>query len=86
MLFYVENCVKFTDTYGDINETFYNSAADAYGQVIKEINTADIEIYSIFEKRLKLAAENACKGWGFYDEMIDLYHEIIWLKDDTVDR
>ena len=79
MLFYVENCVKFTDSYGDINESFYNSAISVYSQVIKEINSNDIEIYTIFADRLKSAAENACHGWGFYDDMIDLYHEIVWL-------
>jgi len=82
MLFYVENCVEFTDTYGDMDEFFYNSAASVYSQVIKEINAFDKEMYNIFAIRLKSAAENACKGWGFYDEMIDLYDEIVWLKDD----
>ncbi|MCL1794034.1 MAG: DUF6155 family protein [Oscillospiraceae bacterium] len=81
MLFYVENCVKFTDSYGDINESFYNSAISVYSQVIKEINSNDIEIYTIFADRLKSAAENACHGWGFYDDMIALYYEISWLDE-----
>jgi hypothetical protein len=79
MLFYVENCVKFTDSYGDINESFYNSAISVYSQAIKEINSGDAELYDIFADRLKSVAENACHGWGFYDDMIDLYHEIVWL-------
>ena len=81
MLFYVENCVKFTDSYGDISEPFYNSAVSVYSQVIKEINSNDIEIYNIFANRLKSAAENACQGWGFYDDMIALYYEISWLDE-----
>ena len=82
MLFYVENCVEFTDSYGDINAPFYNSAVSVYSQVIKEINSNDIEIYNIFADRLKSATENACQGWGFYDDMIALYYEIIWLNED----
>ena len=82
MLFYVENCVKFTDSYGDINENFYNSAISVYSQVIKEINSGDTELYEIFADRLRLAAEHACHGWGFYDDMIALYYEIVWLDED----
>jgi len=82
MLFYVENCVKFTDSYGDINENFYNSAISVYSQVIKEINSGDIELYEIFADRLRLAAEHACHGWGFYDDMISLYYEIVWLEEN----
>ena len=79
MLYYVENCVKFTDEYGDINESFYNSALSVYSQVIKEINSGDIELYNVFADRLKSAAKDAYHGWGFYDEMTALYDEIIWL-------
>ena len=82
MLFYVENCVKFTDSYGDISESFYNSAVSVYGQVIKVINSGSIELYEIFADRLKYAAENACHGWGFYDDMISLYYEIVWVEDE----
>jgi len=83
MLFYVENCVEFTDKYGDINAPFYNSAVSVYNQVIREINSGDIELYNIFANRLKSTAKNALKGWGFYDDMIALYYEIIWLNEDN---
>ena len=82
MLFYVENCVAFTDTYGDINESFYNSAVSVYSQVIKEINSSGRELYDVFADRLSAAAENACHGWGFYDAMSELYDEIIWPNED----
>ena len=80
MLFYVENCVEFTDSYGDINESFYNSAASMYANVVKEINFEDIDVYKKFADRLKSAAENACEGWGFRDEMMDIYYNIVWLE------
>jgi hypothetical protein len=80
MLFYIENGNRFTDKYGDINESFYNSGYSVYNLVIKEINSGDEELYNIFADRLKSAAKNACHGYGFYDDMIALYHEIIWLN------
>lgn len=80
MLFYVENCVDFTDQFGDINENFYNSAISVYGDVIKEINYSDVETYNMFSDRLKSAAENACEGWGFQDCMMDLYYQIDWIE------
>ena len=82
MLLYVENCVEFTATYGDMTESFYNSAASVYSQIVKKINASDRATYNIFAQRLKSAAENACHGWGFYDEMIDLHEEIVWLKGE----
>ena len=81
MLYYIENVNRFTDKYGDIPESFYNSAYSVYKQVIKEINSDDIELYNIFAGRLKSAAEDAMKGYGFYDDMTDLYYEIVWLEE-----
>ena len=81
-LFYVENCVLFTDEYGDINENFYNSAASVYEQVVKEINRGDEALYNQFADRLKAAADGACDGWGFQDEMMDLYLQIDWINHE----
>jgi predicted ATP-binding protein involved in virulence len=82
MLFYVENCVAFTSDYGDIYESFYNSAISMYSSVVKEINGANNALYRSFADRLRAAAENACAGWGFQDEMMDIYYSIEWLEDD----
>ena len=81
MLFYVENCVDFTKQFGDIDEGFYNSAIGVYAQVVKEINQ-DENIYNEFAGRIEKAAENACDGWCFKDNMLDLYYEIAWLPDE----
>jgi len=82
MLFYVENCVDFTSSYGDVYESFYNSAVSMYNSVVKEISAADKAMYRKFAARLKAAADNACKGWGFWDDMMDIYHGIEWLDGD----
>jgi TusA-related sulfurtransferase len=83
MLFYVENCVRFTDEYGDIHEAFYNSAISVYASVVTEINSGSADLYGVFAARLKAAAENACDGWGFQDDLMDLYHQISWVNDET---
>jgi hypothetical protein len=80
MLFYVENCVRFTNDYGDINESFYSSACNMYAAVIKEINHGDAALYRVFAERLRTAAENACDGWAFRDNMIDMYYQIEWIS------
>ena len=85
MLFYVENCVDFTREYGDVYESFYNSAVSMYSSVVNEINAADIALYEKYADRLRTAAENACAGWGFQDEMMDIYYSIMWLEDDDAD-
>ena len=82
MLFYVENCIEFTNDFGDIDENFYNSACSVYGSVVKEINGGNMNLYGVFTDRLKEAARNACEGWGFQDAIMDLYYQIVWLEDD----
>jgi len=81
MLFYVENCVAFTSEYGDINESFYNSAVSVYSDVVKEINSIGAAAYEKFSARLEAAANHACHGWGFYDAMNNLY-EIEFVGED----
>jgi len=39
-------------------------------------------VYKQFANRLKSAAEGACDGWGFYDEMKDLYLQIDWINHE----
>ncbi|MCL1844405.1 MAG: DUF6155 family protein [Defluviitaleaceae bacterium] len=69
MLFYVENCVEFTNDYGDIGETFYNSAASVFASAVKEINSCDKAVYDNFADRIEAITTNAIDGWGFKDEL-----------------
>ena len=82
MLFYVENCVEFTSDFGDINETFYNSAASVFSAVVNEINSCDKAVYENYAERLEAVVANAIDGWGFKDELSDIYYEIAWVHDD----
>lgn len=84
MLFYVENCVEFTNDYGDIGLTFYNSAVSVFSQVVKEINSAGKDAYEKFAARIQAAVDNTSDiGWGFHDNIVELYYEIEWIDHEN---
>jgi hypothetical protein len=87
MLYYVEIGIEFTNTYGDINEAFYNSVAAMYAAVVSAINKQDdSEIYINLNDRLKAVVENTNGiGWGFYDELNDIYWQVKWLDLEDID-
>ncbi len=72
MLFYVEQGVKFTNAYGDIDEPFYNSMEGMYGKAVEWI--VKYEMQYVFEERCMRIVEDASGiGWGFYDTLSDIY-------------
>ena len=74
MLFYVEQGVKFTNAYGDIDEKFYISMEDMYEKVVKSINKNGFK--DIFQERCKKIVEDTSDvGWGFHDALCDIYRE-----------
>jgi hypothetical protein len=74
MLFYVEMGVQFTNTYGDINEPFYSSMETMYQRAAQLISAN--ELRDRFEGRcLKIVTDTRNIGWGFHDELSDIYHE-----------
>ncbi len=76
MIFYVENGVKYTDCYGDINEQFYLSMESMYEVALKFITDNNLE--GSFNKRcLKIVDDTADMGWGFHTELCDLYYQYI---------
>lgn len=87
MLYYVEMGIDFTNTYGDINEAFYNSVAAMYEAVVSAINKQDdSEIYNNLKDRLKAVVENANgMGWGVHDELSDIYWQMKWLDIENID-
>lgn len=80
-LYYVENGVEFTDTYGDINESFYNSMGSMYRTVVDALNkTDDPAVYEQFKDRLKAVIEDtAGMGWGFNEDLSDSYYSLKWI-------
>ena len=75
MLFYVEQGVKFTNAYGDIDENFYISMEDMYEKAVKSINKDGFK--DIFQERCKKIVEDTSEvGWGFHDALCDVYKEV----------
>lgn len=81
MLHYVETMVEFGAGI-DMNESFYSSAENVYGQVVKAVNTAGEAVYKNFADRLYWCADNASDGWGFGDSMQEIYSDLEWVEDD----
>ncbi len=72
MLFYVEQGVKFTSAYGDIDEPFYMSMEGMYEKAVKEIIKYRLE--DKFQKRCqKIVLDTSGMGWGFHDILSEIY-------------
>ena len=77
-LYYVECGIEFTNEYGDINESFYNSMGGMYEKVVQElIKTGNKDLIGEFDPRLKKAVDDTYYiGWGFGDWIRENYSEI----------
>ena len=74
MLFYVEQGVRFTDAYGDIDEPFYISMETMYEKAIQEIIKHQEQ--DTFQKRcLKIVNDTSEMGWGFHDTLSEIYED-----------
>ena len=74
MLFYVEQGVRFTDAYGDIDEPFYISMETMYEKAIKEI--IKYRQKDTFQKRCqKIVLDTSDMGWGFHDTLSEIYED-----------
>lgn len=74
MLFYVEQGVRFTDAYGDIDEPFYISMETMYEKAVQEIIKHKQK--DIFQKRCqKIVLDTSDMGWGFYDTLSEIYED-----------
>jgi len=71
MLHYVEQGVRFTGEYGDIDEPFYNSMEGMYGDALQFIFKHGLT--DSFRDRCEEIIEDATEGWGFRDGLRSLY-------------
>lgn len=86
MLFYVEQGVDFTCSYGDINENFYSSMVKMFDQVAMECDR-DEELYQEFSTRLRNVISNTEGiGWGFHEALVDCYYYIEWVHEEDEDE
>lgn len=74
MIFYDETGVEFTNTYGDIDEPFYNSMESMYGKAVKFI--VENQLQDVFEGRCRrIVYDTSEMGWGFHDTLSEIYGE-----------
>lgn len=74
MLYRVELCVEFTKSYGDITESFYTSAENAFDRVCKLI-VKNKHQDQFIERCTALVNNTRNCGWGFYDTLSDIFYE-----------
>jgi len=74
MIFYVEVGVEYTNTYGDIYESFYLSMEGVYEQAVNFIFDNDISI--LFKERCEeIVHDTDGMGWGFHEELSSIYND-----------
>jgi hypothetical protein len=74
MIYYVEQGVRFTIEYGDINEAFYISMESMFDQALKIIQENDL--HDIFFSRCRaIVKDTRGIGWGFHDGLRDIFAE-----------
>ena len=76
MLYYVECGTEFTLTYGDIDESFYNSLSSMFSHAVNEIKKSPKnEALGDFIHRLRAIVNDAKNiGWGYGDDVSELFH------------
>ena len=81
MFYYAEVGIEFTNTFGDIDEQFYNNIETAYENSL--IYVFDNNIEDDFRyKAYNLMEEGQGIGWGFSDFLADTYYNFYQDDDD----
>ncbi|TVR79646.1 MAG: hypothetical protein EA409_09035 [Saprospirales bacterium] len=78
----VELGINFTQTFGDINEKFYQTIENAFYQGLLKIqNEGILDKYKYRANQLKTNAQGI--GWGFSDAMTSIYWEFYDYEEET---
>ncbi len=72
MLYYVECGIRFTNDYGDINESFYLSLETVYEQALALMQQEKL-LPHFAERCRRAVTDTSGIGWGFHDMLADLY-------------
>lgn len=73
-LFYVEQGVKFTNAFGDIDERFYMSIEAMFERALKNVKKYRLG-GAFVDRALKIKKDTREIGWGFGDNIECLYDE-----------
>lgn len=77
LMTYVENSVRFTCEYGDIDERFYNSVESVLNELADLLRGEARELYPKFRERLANVEKLTDGiGWGFHDAVADTVGEL----------
>ena len=72
MIFYVEQGIRFTNAYGDIDEPFYNSMESMYENALELVIKYNLQ--ATFQERCrKIVKDTSHIGWGFHDGLSEIY-------------
>jgi len=84
MLFYVEQGVICTNTYGDIDAPFYESLLSVYrGAAELTSKTGDTAIIEQFRPRFAaMVRDTGHIGWGFHDGLDETYWDLLPEADE----
>jgi hypothetical protein len=74
MLFYVETGVKFTNDFGDIDESFYLSLEKAYVQALTLMRKEDL-LEKFADRSSNIVKDTDGIGWGFHDCLVGVYFD-----------
>lgn len=81
MLCYVETGVKFTNDFGDINETFYKSLATTFVDSLTLMRKENL--LDKFEDRVgKVVDDTSGIGWGFHDYLVQVWIDFYPTEDE----
>ena len=72
MLFYVETGVKFTNDFGDIDESFYSSIEKSYVGALTLMKKENI-LDKFANRAGKVVEDTIGIGWGFHDYLGDVH-------------
>jgi hypothetical protein len=72
MLYFVECGVEYTNDFGDIDEQFYLSIENAFGDSLKLLENDDVlEKYK--ERVEKVVDDSERTGWGLSESLLEIY-------------
>lgn len=76
LIYFVECGNQFTLDNGDIDEEFYDTLVEVYGEAIKKVLAVPAHEQGDFRKRLKkIMLSSDGIGWGYHDGLCDEYYD-----------
>lgn len=83
-LFFVESGVAFTNAYGDISASFYDTLTRNFAKAVENILKDKSDgLLKIFKRRCQAIRDNTSHiGWGFAFETEEIY---LWLENEDME-